>query len=179
MIKIDLQPFERKDFSQLMEWVQSPEFLLQWAGPIFAYPLDEGQLQRYLEKAREDPPERRIFKAIEPGTSRVIGHGELDDLDWRNRSARMARVLIGEPSSRGKGLGVQMVKKILEVGFRQLKLHRIDLVVFDFNRAAIACYERAGFIKEGRLRDARRMGQEYWSLFQMSILEQEWRPSSI
>jgi RimJ/RimL family protein N-acetyltransferase len=179
VIEIDLRPFERKDFSRLIAWVKSPEFLLQWAGPLFTHPLGEGQMEKYLEKAREHPPQRRIFAAFDIRTTRVIGHIELDDIDWRNRSARMARVLVGEPSSRGKGLGVQMVKKLLEVGFHQLKLHRIDLVVFDFNRAAIACYERAGFVKEGRLRDARRMGHEFWSLYQMSILEQEWRPLAI
>jgi RimJ/RimL family protein N-acetyltransferase len=63
---------------------------------------------------------------------------------------------------------------VAQVGFEQLRLHRIDLVVFDFNTSAIACYERAGFVKEGYLREARRFGEEYWSLVQMSILETEW-----
>jgi RimJ/RimL family protein N-acetyltransferase len=60
-------------------------------------------------------------------------------------------------------------------GFDELALHRIDLVVFDFNLAAIACHERAGFAEESRLREARRFGEEYWTLVQMSILEGEWR----
>jgi RimJ/RimL family protein N-acetyltransferase len=68
-----------------------------------------------------------------------------------------------------------MVRRALEVGFGELGLHRIDLVVFDFNTAAIACYEKAGFVVEGRLREARRLGDEYWTLVQMSILEEEWR----
>lgn len=41
------------------------------------------------------------------------------------------------------------------------------------------CYERVGFVKEGRRRDARRMGSEYGSLYQMIILEHEERPSAI
>jgi hypothetical protein len=36
------------------------------------------------------------------------------------------------------------------------------------------CYEKAGFIKEGLLRDSRKNGDEYWSLWEMSILENEW-----
>jgi hypothetical protein len=31
---------------------------------------------------------------------------------------------------------------------------------------------------EGRLREARRFGEDYWTLLQMSILEQEWRAGS-
>jgi len=63
----------------------------------------------------------------------------------------------------------------LDIGFGELGLHRIDLVVFDFNTAAIKCYERAGFTREGHLREARKIGSEYWTLYQMSVLEQEWR----
>jgi RimJ/RimL family protein N-acetyltransferase len=179
MIEIDLRPFERKDFSRLIEWIKSPEFLLQWAGPIFRFPLDEPQLERYLEKSHGDQPPRRIAKAVNIDTNEVIGHIELDDIDWHNKSARLCRVLVGESSFRGRGVGVQMAKKLLEVGFNELGLHRVELVVFDFNEAAIRCYERVGFVKEGRLRDARKFGSEYWSLYQMSILEHEWRPSAI
>jgi RimJ/RimL family protein N-acetyltransferase len=177
MAAVELQPFAREDFSRLLGWIRSPEFLLQWAGPIFRFPLDEGQLEEYLKKARGEAAPRRIFKAAETGTGETVGHIELDAIDRRNRSARVARVLIGEPW-RGKGLGEQMVRRIVEIGFDQMKLHRIDLVAFDFNRKAIACYERAGFVREGRIRDARRMGNGYWSLIQMSILEDEWRDSA-
>lgn len=58
--------------------------------------------------------------------------------------------------------------------FGQLQLHRVSLGVFDFNLAAIACYEKAGFVKEGLLREARKVGNEFWNLWEMSILEREW-----
>ena len=177
MAAVELQPFAREDFPRLLDWIRSPEFLLQWAGPIFRFPLNERQLEEYLEKTRGEAAPRRIFKAAETGTGEAVGHIELDTIDRRNRSARVARVLIGEPW-RGKGLGERMVQRIVEIGFAQMGLHRIDLVVFDFNRTAIACYERAGFVREGRIRDARKMGNGYWSLIQMSILEDEWRGSA-
>jgi RimJ/RimL family protein N-acetyltransferase len=68
-----------------------------------------------------------------------------------------------------------MLNLSLRVGFDEVGLHRIELLVFDFNLAAIACYEHAGLVKEGRLRDVRRMGDSYWSVYQMSMLEDEWR----
>jgi RimJ/RimL family protein N-acetyltransferase len=98
----------------------------------------------------------------------------LDDIDEKNKSATLCRVLIGHPSLRGKGMGTQMVKSLLNLGFDRLELHRIDLVVFDFNRAAINCYKKAGFTIEGHLRDARRLEEQYWSLYQMSLLAPEW-----
>jgi RimJ/RimL family protein N-acetyltransferase len=75
---------------------------------------------------------------------------------------------------RGQGIGRLMIEEILKIAFRELKLHRVSLGVFDFNKSAIACYEKAGFVKEGLLRDSVRMGNEYWNLWEMSILESEW-----
>ena len=161
----------------MIGWVKSPEFLLQWAGPIFNYPLDNAQLDEYINGAGGDFVKRKIFKLIVADTNEVVGHIELNDIDEKNKSATLCRVLIGEPSLRGKGIGTQMVTKLLTIGFEQLGLHRIDLVVFDFNKAAINCYKRAGFTIEGRLRDARRFGDQYWSLYQMSMLAPEWKPN--
>jgi RimJ/RimL family protein N-acetyltransferase len=172
---IVLRPFDRSDFARLIGWVASPAFLLQWAGPRFTYPLDAAQLEGYLAESRGEPPTRMVFTAVEAETGAAVGHIELSKIDPRNRSASLSRVLIGDASRRGKGSGVEMVLCALEIGFDRLGLHRIDLVVFDFNTGAIACYERAGFAVEGRLREARRFGEEYWTLVQMSVLEQEWR----
>ncbi len=175
MIQIELKPFERNDFSRLMDWVKTPEFLLQWAGPIFTFPLNESQLDMYLRGSQGDPPIRKIYKVINTSDRKVIGHIELNDIDLRNKTATVCRVLVGEHSLRGKGIGPRMLKELLEVGFGQFGLHRIDLLVFDFNQAAIRCYEKVGFRKEGHIREARKIGNEYWSLYQMSILEDEWR----
>lgn len=54
-----------------------------------------------------------------------------------------------------------MMKAILTIAFEELKLHKVTLGVFDFNTSAIRCYENAGFVKEGFLRDARKNGDEY------------------
>jgi len=175
MTEIELKPFEQNDFTRLIGWTRSPEFLLQWAGPIFTYPVDQKQLEQYLQGTEGDPPRRRIFKAVEMGNQQVVGHIELNEVDSKNRSATLCRVLVGEPSERRKGIGIQMVKKIVEYGFNTLVLHRIDLLVFDFNFPAIQCYQKAGFVKEGRLREARRIKDEYWSSYLMSILENEWK----
>jgi len=55
-------------------------------------------------------------------------------------------------------------------------MHRVELAVFDFNQAAIACYERVGFHREGVRREMFESGDGYWSEIIMSMLESEWRP---
>lgn len=172
---IELQPFTQEDFSRLLEWSPTPEFLMQWAGPYFTFPLDEAQLEEYLRGAAGESPVRRIFKVVETGTGAVIGHVELGTISYANRSATIHRVLLGDPTYRGQGIGLEMVRRIQEIAFGEMGLHRLDLVVFDFNESARRCYEKAGFRVEGHLRECRRVGDEYWSLYWMGILEDEWR----
>lgn len=170
---IKLEPFAATDIDQLIAWIPSAEFLLQWAGSAFRFPLDRAQLMRHLAKGEKPDPDRLIFKAMDPRTYGTVGHGELGGIDRRNRSASIARVLVGPPHLRGQGLGEQIISGLLVVAFQKMSLHRVSLNVFDFNSAAIRCYEKVGFKQEGMLREARRHGDEYWNVCVMSILEHE------
>ncbi|WP_088036416.1 GNAT family N-acetyltransferase [Evansella clarkii] len=172
---VKLRFFERSDFKQLLNWIETPNFLLQWGGPNFSFPLTEQQLEDYLKGANTDNSRVMIYSVIDNETGDVIGHISLGNIDRKNMSARVGKVLVGDENVRGKGIGERLMKEILKIAFDELKLHRVSLGVFDFNAPAISCYENAGFIKEGLHRDSRKIGDEYWSLWEMSILENEWK----
>jgi RimJ/RimL family protein N-acetyltransferase len=169
---VELETFGRADFDRLLGWIGSTEELMLWAGPIFRWPLDKAQLERYLVAAGGPEPSRLIWRAVDGGE--VVGHVELNAIERTHRSATLSRVLV-RPGLRGRGTGTAMVRRALAVAFDELALHRVDLLVFDFNAPAIACYERLGFRHEGWLRDCRRLGDRYLSSRLMSMLEHEWR----
>jgi len=171
---IELQYFDVSDFQQLINWIDTPEFLLQFSGPFFNFPLTEEQLENYLIDTNKANANTLVYRVLHKDTGKIIGHISLGSIDRKNKSARVGKVLIGDESVRGLGIGQLMMKEILQVAFDELKLHRVTLVVFDFNVSAIACYEKAGFVKEELLRDASKIGNEYWSLWEMSILKNEW-----
>ncbi len=172
--EVRLEPFSEADFERLIAWSLSAEFLLQWAGPSFTFPLDGAQLESHLVACRQEPPTTLAFRAVYGNDDAVIGHTELSSIDRRNRSARLSRVLVGPEELRGQGIGQRIVEAALKVAFEDLHLHRVDLFVFDFNRAAITCYERVAFRHEGTLREARKHEEGYWNVCVMSILEHEW-----
>ena len=172
---IELQYFERSNIKQLINWIPSAEFALQWGGPAFQYPLTEEQLEKYLEQANKEDSDTYIYKVIDQGLQKVIGHISLGRVDRVNKSARVGKVLVGSPEVRGKGIGSEMIKAVLIIAFEELGLHKVTLGVFDFNTSAICCYENAGFVREGFLRDARKNGDEHWNLIEMGILKNEWR----
>lgn len=68
-----------------------------------------------------------------------------------------------------------MINAVLDIAFNKFNLHRVDLGVFDFYEPAIVFYKKAGFIVEGSSRECRKINGEYWSLINMSILEDEYR----
>lgn len=175
-MEILLKPLEKEDFNQLAMWIPTKKFHVQWCGTIFRYPLDGEQFKRYLQGCAGHPPKRLAFKAVCRKDNSMVGQISFHIINSEHRSGHLGPILVGNPGLRGRGIGSKMVYKMLQIAFQQLKLHRIDLYVFDFNKSAIGCYEKMGFIKEGLLREAVRVDNEYWSTYLMSILETEWRP---
>ncbi|MGW6193108.1 GNAT family N-acetyltransferase [Bacillus cereus] len=171
---IKLKQFTRNDFKQLINWIDSEEFLIQWSGNAFTYPLNEQQLDSYIESANYENVNILAFKAVDEETKKVIGHISLGQIDYVNKSARIGKVLVGDTNMRGHSIGKQMMKAVLSIAFNELKLHRVTLGVFDFNSSAISCYENIGFVKEGLLRESKKVGETYWNLWEMSMLEYEW-----
>ncbi|MGK8605583.1 GNAT family N-acetyltransferase [Bacillus thuringiensis] len=167
---IKLKTFKKSDVKQLINWINSEEFLIQWSGNAFTFPLDEQQLEKYIESANT-----LAFKVVDEETSDVIGHISLGQIDNINKSARIGKVLVGNTKMRGRSIGKHMMKAVLHIAFDELKLHRVTLGVYDFNTSAISCYEKIGFVKEGLLREAKRVGETYWNLWEMSMLEYEWK----
>lgn len=176
---IKLEPFTTADFAQLITWVNTERLLYEWSGSLFSFPLTPSALAWYLEGANDFAnPEVFIYKAVEAETGRTVGHISLGGISERNRSGRISRVLVAE-EHQGHGYCAQMVRALLRIGFEQLHLHRIDLGVYDFNEAAIRCYKRCGLQVDGVMRDVLRHDDHYWSLVEMSILEDEWRAQQV
>jgi RimJ/RimL family protein N-acetyltransferase len=174
---VKLEYFGKEDFKQLIEWMNSEHLITNWAGSLFKYPLTEDSLDWYIEDTNNpDKSDAFVYKATDTKTGKTVGHISLGSVSEKNNSARISRVLVGNTHERGKGYCTGMINAILKIGFEELKLHRISLGVYDFNKSAITCYEKCGFVKEGLMRDVLKYGNNtYWSLIEMSILEDEWR----
>lgn len=171
---IKLEKFNCNEISKLISWIPNKEFLLQWGGPSYSMSLLEEQLLNEIKTMSVENSKNIMFSAKLVSNNQMVGHIQLLGIDRKNMSARIGRVLVGEKEFRGKGIGLQMVNSILDIAFNEMNLHRIDLGVFDFNKSAIACYQKAGFIIEGKLRECRKIDGQYWSLLNMSILEEEY-----
>jgi RimJ/RimL family protein N-acetyltransferase len=82
---------------------------------------------------------------------------------------------VGDPALWGIGIGTDSITRFLRVCFDDLGLHRAQLFVDEDNAGAIACYRKAGFQVERLMREATKVGPDFVSWYDMSILENEWR----
>ena len=171
---VELAPFRESDAVTLVDWIPNDEFLAQWAGSNLSPPFDRVQFDAFRERAARESPPSRLYRVTRPDSDEMVGYGELASIDLPTRSARLSRLLMS-PDHRGAGLGGAMVEALLVVAFDELALHRVALGVFDFNRAAIRCYQKAGFRVEGTRRECIQVGEVWWDSCIMAVLEGEWR----
>ena len=125
----------------------------------------------FLKSVDED--DRYFFLMISPD-GRIIGESVINEIDWDLRCANF-RIAIFHSTERGKGIGTWAAEVTRDFAFEHLKLHRLALDVYSFNLRAEKAYLKAGFKKEGVLRDAVLDGDSYADDILMAMLEEDWR----
>ena len=101
-----------------------------------------------------------------------VGTARLHGVDEHDRRARYAVGLL-DSSRLGMGLGSEVTRTVLGYAFDELGLHRVDLRVLAYNTRAIRCYERCGFVEEGREREAAFVDGHWHDDVIMGILQSE------
>jgi RimJ/RimL family protein N-acetyltransferase len=110
------------------------------------------QVQAHYDRVEtaDDRVDYAIVLKDDPAT--LLGEVVLNDIDEDNQVATF-RILVLHAENFGKGYGSQATRLIVQYGFEQLKLYRIELEVYDFNPRAQRVYEKCGFKREGLRRD--------------------------
>lgn len=112
---------------------------------------------------------------IEYPARRPVGTIALYHIDRASRTAEYGWVMIGEREALGQGVAREATRLVLRYAFRNLRLHRVELIVRPGNPAALRLYRSAGFRAEGRLRGARWTGRAWEDALLMAVLEHEAR----
>jgi len=158
---IRLEKFDRGDYHNLISWIDSEEMLVQIAGRQMQFPVTAEQLD-----LSQSDKSRFAFSIVYNETNQSIGHCELYLLE---NSARIDRIIIGDKSMKGKGICGMLMSLLLQYGFRELKLPMLELNVFDWNTAAIKCYEKAGLARNFNKTMEMEINGRTWIAFNMYI----------
>ncbi|MEF2291942.1 GNAT family protein [Virgibacillus dokdonensis] len=108
-------------------------------------------VEQFITSAANDQTRMDLLICLQENDL-CIGDIAMSDIDWQNRHASV-RIAIFNKAYWGNGYGTEAMEQLINYGFEQLNLHRIELEVFDFNTRARKSYEKLGFKQEGIRRE--------------------------
>lgn len=168
--RVYLGPAKKEDNEILFGWFQDPEYY-QMAYGAAPYAITQEAVEKEEVKFNEDANTSE-FRIRENNTGRLVGLISLNSID-RNFGNASLMVSIGSQPDRGKGYGSEAIRLILGYAFKELRLHRVTLSVYEYNPRAFELYKRVGFVEEGRQRDGVYRNGQYFDVICMGILETE------
>lgn len=169
---VRLRAIERRDLPNFVAWLNDPAVRQNL---MIAVPLSQAQEEDWFEQTLRHPLEEQPLgiEVQTPDGWQLIGNCGFVKVDWRNSCAEIG-IFIGDARFWNKGYGTEAMRLMLKYGFCTLNLNRIYLNVYETNPRGIHCYEKAGFIHEGRLRQAIFQDGRYIDLLVMGALRSEW-----
>lgn len=183
--RIRFRGVERADLPVFVKWLNDPEVR---QGILIHHPFSQAEEENWYEEMLKRPIDEHVL-GIEVRLSseqtretpapdveehwKLIGSLAFTNFDWRNRSSEFG-IMIGVKTYWNQGYGTEAVRLLVRHGFDTLNLNRIFLHVFENNPRAIRAYEKAGFVREGRLRQAEFTDGKYIDILVMSILKDDY-----
>jgi diamine N-acetyltransferase len=170
--RIRLRAVERDDLSRFQRWLNDEDVT---AGLMVYLPLSLVDEDNWFESMLKTPAEEHslVIEVFREDAWAPVGSCGFHAIDHRLRSGEVA-IFIGDKSCWDQGYGAETMRLLIRHGFDTLNLNRIYLRVYETNTRAIRSYERAGFIHEGRMRQAMYQHGRYIDVLLMSVLRQEW-----
>jgi RimJ/RimL family protein N-acetyltransferase len=163
--KVILTGLKPDSIPKILNWVNNPENKVL-TGTV--YPISEFEHNDWIREKSKSKHEK-LFIIQDLATKTEIGTIGIKNTDFINRNAEIY-ISIGDEEFRGRGFGTDAVSALVEFCFSTLNLHKLYLHVFEFNLGAIRSYEKAGFIKEGKLKEQHFCKGKYHDVYVMAII---------
>jgi len=170
--RVILRPLTLSDEAELQVLADDKE--------LWTYGLTDlsqpGELTKYICKAIEARDEGfcAVWTIIDKQTNSVAGCTRLAEISWKDERGQVGWTWIGK-EYQGSGLNKAMKFLILQYGFEELRLNRIELKADERNIRSREAIKRIGAKEEGILRQHMKIHDGYLrnSVF-YSILRSEW-----
>lgn len=138
--RLRLVRFEPAQAPRVASWVRSDDELF-WLAPGTQPPITAEKVLNWTRRSGN-------AYAFTHRGSAPVGYGELNPLRRDPRDLWIGHVII-DPARRGQGLGRALTDALIHRAFKIEGAHRLTLVVFPENAAAVQCYRSAGFRLRG------------------------------
>lgn len=169
--RLSLRPARPEDAAELWSWYRLPE-VTQWLSEHF------GDQARFAEFYAS----RCAHYLVGELDGRLVANAKLEITDcWAQAEApagaRQAEIGWAlDPAVQGRGLGTELARELLAIGFDELRLHRITAICFADNIASMRIMEKVGMRLEARfVADSLHRSEGWLDSLSYGMLASEWQ----
>jgi diamine N-acetyltransferase len=162
---VSLRAFETEHSKELHRWFNDADSIAM----VGRTPLTYEQTVQHVEKKRKNGD---LILAIENRDTQLVGWVFLQNIELEHGRAGIG-ILIA-PEFRGQGYAKSAMGRMLDIGFKQLRLNKIYLTTRGINEQAVGLYKKTGFVIEGQLRNHAYSNGHFYDTYFMGILASEW-----
>jgi len=161
---ITLRAIELDDLELLREMANDSEIERLVMG--FSYPLSKISQQKWYEAVLSDSSNQKWIVEYQNSAVGVI---YLSTIDWKNRVAKVG-IKLHSLAPKKNGIGTLALQALEEFAFGHMQLHRLETTILDSNEISIKLFTRAGWEKEGTLREAFYNSFQYHDVYLYGLL---------
>jgi RimJ/RimL family protein N-acetyltransferase len=166
--RIILGPLRRDLLTLYHRWINDLSTQRTLGPTVRLFTLEEQQAW-YDARVTVAGRTEESFTIYERESMQPIGTTSWDEINYHHRTATFG-ILIGESAFRGRGLGTEVTRLMLDYAFTALGLHNVLLTVWEFNPAGQRAYTKAGFRECGRRHQCGLVAGKWWDLVYMECL---------
>ena len=167
-INAKCRKIKQEDLEKIMNWRMMPE-ITKYMNTDPQLTL-EGQ-QKWFEKISKKENE---FHWVLEVDEEPIGYVSLVDWDKHNNIIHTG-VYIAVKEKRSMVLAVNLQLSMYEFAFEKLGVNKVSMEILGNNKNVISLNERLGAVREGILRQEIKKGEDYYDLYLLGVLKQEWQ----
>ncbi len=169
--RLILRRFEFSDAQDMLElWISKPEIQYPYSEPVYTTLAEVNKLlDKYISSYQSDNYYR--WAIISRNDNRCIGQIAFYLVNTANHFAEIEYCVAAEYQNRG--YVTEAANALLEFGFNQMDLHRIQISAKDFNVPSRRVIEKCGFTYEGTLRGFFYYKGKYIDRLYYSMLKEE------
>ncbi len=169
-----LKPLDPSDVKYFYQWLNDDE-AIQYSLSLFQKISSEKEINNWFVNSVLFKEDKTLNLGIYlDNGNKLIGYTGLCNISKENKSGEYF-IFIGDKNMWGRGIGTLITKQILKIGFINFNLNRIYLTVSELNTSGLKAYQKAGFVDEGRLREANFRKGKFHDKIIMSVLKSEWK----
>lgn len=172
--RLYLRKLTRADVSQeYVNWLNDPE-INQYLETRFHEQTLEAVEQ--FVKDKEGSTSEHLFGIFLNDDDKHIGNIKLGPINEYHSFAPIS-LFIGDKTSWGNGYATEAIRLIVNYGFGQLGLEKLEAGCYESNIGSRRAFEKCGFLVEGVLRGQRTVPDGRESDIVLGILRSEWLTS--